>query len=208
MCMMYSESWKHHYPSFGVSPVFTECLPLEMGNPSLGADRGKIFDLWWSGFCPEQPAALDSLQALAIPLALTWVSLEMEKSINQTVYLGTGSHIHVQNTGYTGCTSLLHVFPSSLMKVSPQFCHLLWVLLLTHLLAQLTLCPKPSPTWDLSTHPSCLFRPQMEGLLRLRRKMAFENTQYPHIPHLKVREVPQSGATAGIVPQVSTTQVT
>lgn len=68
--MTFSESWKHHYPSFGVSPVFTECLPLEMGNPSLGADRGKAFGSWWPGLCPDQPAALDSLQTLAIDLLL------------------------------------------------------------------------------------------------------------------------------------------
>lgn len=95
----------------------------------------------------------------------------------------------------TGCTSLLCVFSSALMKFTPQFCHPLWVLLLTHLLAQLTLCPKPSPNWDLSTHPSHsgLFTPQTEGLLRLRRTMAFGKTQYPLIPHLRGREVaPQS----------------
>lgn len=83
----------------------------------------------------------------------------------------------------TGCTSLLRVFCSALMKFTLQFCHLLWVLL--------TLCPKPSPTWGLSTYSSRsgLFRPQTEGLLWLRRKMAFGKNQYPHIPHLKVRVV-------------------
>lgn len=195
MCMTFSESWKHHYPSFGVSPVFTECLPLEMGNPSLGADRGKTLDSWWSGFCPDQPAALDRLQALATPLALTCVSLKMESSISQTLYLDIGSHIHespVQSRGWHWLHLIAPCFIQCSDKFTPQFCNLLWVLLLSHVLAQLTLCPKLSPTWGLSTHSSHLFRPQNEGLPRLRRKMAFGKTQYPHIHHLKVREaVPQ-----------------
>lgn len=61
---------------------------------------------------------------------------------------------HRQKEG-TSCTSLLRAFSSTLRKFTLQFCHLTWVLLLTHLLAQLTLCPKPSPAWDLSTHPPC-----------------------------------------------------
>lgn len=134
------------------------------------------------------------------------VSLKTESSISQIAYLGLGSHIHdgpIQNTGrrvglVAPCCSFS--FPAlweSLLFIS---CHLTWVLLLTHLLAQLILCPKPSPAGDLSTHPPCsgFFRPQRLSpvtflTLRLRREIALGKTQYSHIPHLKVREVvPQS----------------
>lgn len=43
--VMFHESLKLHYPSFGVSPAFTECLPLEMGNPSPGSWQRK--SLWF-----------------------------------------------------------------------------------------------------------------------------------------------------------------
>lgn len=172
-------------------------LPLELAQhllcaylwkwaiPPLGADRGKVFDSWWSGFCPDQPAALDNLQALAIPLAVTWVSLNMEISISQR---------HQISYPWEPCSEHRLVLVAPLWSV---FSPVLWWN--SHLNSatssrscswlRLLFVLSPVQFETSASIPLTCSGPKLRGYWGLGGRWLLERLNYPHVPHPKVREV-------------------